>query len=115
MIGADLDETEKAFRREEERAGNAVKNWNEDAAMREQENGELIRRLRLASERADATVLQLGRERAKRAELPVTPCTWCGSEYTTPIFTRNAGRPGVIVVCCDCEEFIPWQEIEPKP
>lgn len=113
-IGADLDETEKAFRREEERAGNAVRNWNEDAAMRERENQELIRRVRLASERADATLMQLGRERAKRAEISgVLPCPQCASEYTTPIFARSEGKPGVIAVCCDCQAFAPWREIEP--
>lgn len=114
-LGTDLDETEKAFRREEERAGNAVKNWNEDAAMRERENQELARRLRLANERAEATLVQLTRERAKRAEIyGALTCTRCGSEHTAPVFARHDGKPGVIVVCCDCEAFIPWREIEPK-
>lgn len=114
-IGADLDETEKAFRREEERAGNVVRAWNEDAAMRERENQELIRRVRLATTRAEAAELQLTRERAKRAAVSgALACTHCGSEYTAPIFSRHEGKPGVIVVCCDCEAFIPWREIEPK-
>jgi len=112
-LGADLEETERAFRREEERCGNVVKAWNEDAAMRERENQELIRRVRLASERADATLVQLARERAKRAEIKAVRCGHCDSEYTTPIFAREKGRPGYILVCCDCEAFAPWREIEP--
>ncbi len=113
-LGADLDETEKAFRREEERAGNMAIAWGKDIAIREREFRELDHRADLARTRADDTLVQLERERAKRAEISgVQPCLECASEYTAPIFARSEGRPGVIAVCCDCGHFAPWREIEP--
>lgn len=114
-IGEDLDETEKAFRREEERAGNAVRNWIAECDMRKRENEELLRKLMLVDQRAKACEEQLARERAKRLTGVQTSCSNCSSVYVAPIAARAVVEgdvtPGVILVCCDCQAFTPWRQL----
>lgn len=112
-IGADLDEHVIAFKREEERGANLVRNWVEECDMRKEENATLQRRLVLVGERAGALQEQLARVKAKRAGDLVKriDCPKCGSEYTAAVHARQDGVAGVLVVCIDCDELVPWRAL----
>lgn len=118
-LGADLDEHVLALRRETERAANLVRNWTEECDMRKEENATLQRRLILVGRRAGALQEQIARMQAKRAGdlVALINCPKCGSEYTTNVRARQDGVDGVLVVCIDCDEHVPWRALreEEKP
>lgn len=112
-IGADYDEVSLAFKREEQRGANLVRDWSDENDALEDENEKLLSKLLLVDRRATALRQQLARVQAKRAGGLVEriDCPKCGSEYTTSIHARQDGVDGVLVVCIDCDELVPWRAL----